>query len=1481
MDRLAELRQSSIGLLTPWIDVAWLPLKSGGAISLASLIRLDGMGAEIAELAAQCHFAYASPDDLADELRRHPAFQHLESLVQTNERALPVLAQLMSATGYDLGRAPLQAPGFVENHAQLLGGLHSLPGWRLVNKAIAATNFDAVAASLLKDLAAPLTTDRAERVLAEICSKGPAPQWRDAFNIYLREWVSSATATTLKARLSSLVLLAGDGSWQPSESLACGVYGIDSSRTLHPSLEEALAGIVFHNNHAPEAVLEGCEQAAGEVQASDLAVALDDWCESFAQSSVQPAIGALLGIFGQRAKPQAESWLLPIAYADYLHLLNWKDPGYDGGPSPRKRWMGGNSSAAQAFGLLQPVLTQPSSKSVRVQSLLGQPLVLELSSLDTMETLLAGSLNWLGGYGVEIRLRPIEGLRDFDLRRQKAILQRTAEVLLKDLYNQPHVNLTELWSLFEEADQVELDVAKSLILEGLPQLLTQLSGVKKQPLIAASLDAVDKGRREIASARRARAEVQGPNDRFYAALNELAVLVETNADVQKSLLDGVRKKVERYQYELSSIPFEILQNADDAVSEYQQMQKAEGRPPFVTSDIGRFVVASVDGALVLIHWGRPINFTGRHQGYRSDYARDLERMLMLGASAKDAEDGVTGKFGLGFKSVFSATNRPIVTSGDLHFEIVAGCLPQRAKLSGPANRLVKLYKTPAQYSLRPTVVELPMSQGRGALTGRFMSLAGLCAVFSREIRQVYVEELVHSWAPKVLLEKAGTWCEFGELQLPNKAGIVPSRLLVLRSKGGAVALRIDGGVVAFDHEADFPAPAIWVNAPTRGTAAVGVMINAEFEVDTGRGSLPQGAAAKRNLETAKRLADGLAPLVADLLHQTQADWTDWSTRLASSAQLSVAGFWYSLWATLFGSKPSEDASQDALLVDGHVRRLFCRVLERTGLVPNGMPSPFAQLAKRSGLSLSVKRDRLPVLPVLAQWPAFQSVYPTDGWCTEEVNEWLGSIAGSDGDESIVDLDRAAVMAALGEKRHFSADQVANLAAVIQAWPKGSTEEQGWRNELSSVFLMNQSGAWRPAAALLCFGPGLADPLAQFAPVDALLDDSYEAQGASWATVYPFLVTMRPQAQDVAQWCLNASDARKHHAVIHWLVCHLNDPTWHFIKVSPRADHWIFSLHADHELFAGISAEDQQMLLTKLGLLNAGGFLEVEIYEPVTDLDFPTIHRWWLSKRNELLPKYEQAFWPQRIDRARLAEDAIDREAWMTLFSLAVFRRFGRVRNEQNRAFLEFLHDKGWWETISFVHPDTGAEAWMGILRQYAETNQVSGEFEQWMDSFPRLYRMARWCDEYVALFRGLDYRDAKSAAALLTPATDASLSGSGFDAPTLHRTLRLGHNLVIRELLRAGVLTKEVAQAKAFMPGRTVLQFLAQMGHSGIETSEGIHAVLVSELGSAADASFDGDYDIPLLLLAGNPALQREVVQWAEQQDAMDQEEALAEEEPL
>ena len=64
---------------------------------------------------------------------------------------------------------------------------------------------------------------------------------------------------------------------------------------------------------------------------------------------------------------------------------------------------------------------------------------------------------------------------------------------------------------------------------------------------------------------------------------------------------------------------------------------------------------------------------------------DLEKMLLLSASDKGVQDGlpcVTGRFGLGFKSVFLFADRAAIWNGRLACDVVGGLYPRQLSQNG-------------------------------------------------------------------------------------------------------------------------------------------------------------------------------------------------------------------------------------------------------------------------------------------------------------------------------------------------------------------------------------------------------------------------------------------------------------------------------------------------------------------------------------------------------------------------------------------------------------------------------------------------------------------------------------------------------------------------------------------------------------------------------------------------------------------------------
>lgn len=1482
--------------ITAMREMRWLPLQSGNPVGLNQLFSVEKLNDDFASLLGKDGCRWVSVGALLNEVKEHKNFQSISPFILTGKKAFFAASDVLKKRNYFVGSSIHLTAELLRDSIKTLAELEDvIPAWRWVQRIMEAFPDDVhdILHDFLPNLQHRLPSRYCEQVMNFIaCNAGNKPLSKiglTIFGYYLKEWVNSDSPESLKNKLPDLRLVAEDGIFLRADLLVAGVHGAVPSSCLHHELVNILDRVLPPGDKNHREVCFDIETESTHVPHKPLSSVLENWAGDLSQTSVAPAVGALMGLFGLQAREVARQWLKPIAYDVFLEKLNWRDPGFKNGDIRDIEWMGGKSVPEDAFKIILPRLKIQDADHVQAFNIIGQTIDVNLVSNIHLDSLLAGSLVWLGGYNVEITLRPVESLLDRTLADQKRILKLTAEKLYSQLYNQRHVDFSDLWCQFDQSDQVELNAATSLILDGLPNMLGVLPAAKKQAKIKSCLDAYDQARRDAASENVANSK-KGKG-RKQQKLSDLASLLKEDADVQMAVLLGVRERVKHNQYQLSSIPFEILQNADDAVGEYQEMQTKSGKMCAAPEDIGRFVLCfdQIQKCVLLMHWGRPINYTGYSTDpniYNSDYAKDLEYMLMLGASGKSGDsETTTGKFGLGFKSVLLAADAPIVSSGDLQFQIVAGCLPVKATHSEWAT--VKKRHHPSSGRLRSTTVELSRLKNTRDVVQRFERLAGLCTVFLRHVRHIHIESdaaiTTHEWKPVTIYQDELTklaWCEMGKVQLPTEAsigqadsmvGMVTADLLVLRrgrmaagESDGALAVRLaHGGVVPF-ADRDVCVPAIWVNAPTRGTNAQGFVLNAKFEVDTGRGSLPQGEAATRNIEVAKKLADDLLPLVQHWFEDTRRQWPDSAKKLNGLAASSYAGFWHSWWKTLMCHLPSADASADVKLADGFACRLFDRFVERTGLTPNGLAGGDLALVHVLSLCLVMTdAQRKAVLPALTKWPKFLQRYPTSGWCSSEARGWLERVGRCP--ESLNELSRGAVLGVLGDPARLWPEDVNDLIAIIQVWSDQPTNKLLWKKELEPLQLQNRLGEWKPLKAF-CTWTNKGNRLAEFAPLSTLPDNSYEQQ-QDWAALVPFLADPTPSVIDVASWCRQAGsdDAKK--SVLYWLLENQNHSVWNNLKYPVSG--WMKQLSLKYPLLKGFKDEDRKTLLSKLGLLSDEKLkqyfdtAEQAQLPPVPEeLTLESIHCWWKNERTKHIDNYDRGFWPQDIDRHQLNELPIDRSAWMTLFTLAVIRMFGRSKDVQHRGFIELLNRRGWWDTIAFTDPEADAQSWMDILREYAEGSEFKADYERWMDSFPRIYRMARWCEPYADLFCGLDRRDAAEARRLLTSSSDSSLSGSGFDAPTLHRTLKAGHPLVIRELLRAGVLKSSVAKRMAFTPSQAVKDFLKSiMGSDApddIQSSEGIFETLSLHLNEES-ATFFGDYDIPLIVLSRSTELQQHV----------------------
>ncbi len=1452
-----------------WYEVEWLPLTNKRFISLSSLIFIKNLNSEISALAQSCDYAYATPGNLVAELQDHPAFTFLLAHVSSGEDALPVLGQLMTEAKLSIGLSARLCYRNIQKHLNILSSIDLLPAWGLLERATAATSLDAVEKHLIPEVTKQLSFEVCEHVLRQIPKLASASLVDEVFCLYLREWRGSASDPILRQGLGHLQLLNKAEIWTSAAELVAGVYGVMPEFVVDERQFELLAGLAVDNRLTPNFETFVSRDVVVSAVGQELCKDLEVYFEPLISSSVRPYVGVVAGLFGADVTPLAKSWLDPIGYDDYLIKLGWQDPGYEDSLERRLKWMG-NKTVAQALNTLRISLDVLSGSHVSAQSLTGVSVQVRIVLESEIETLFIKSDRWEGSR-CRVLMLPVIGLLAKEAKQQREILVRTAEGLLKDLYNQQQANLSELSALAGEADQITLDVARTLILEGLPQSLRSLPGILKNKKLAQALIELDDRRRDYASAKRAgRSKANGAADNLEAARVSLGELVESDQEVQNAVLAGIKSRVAHNQYEVSSIPFEIFQNADDAVGEMQLLQKTDHRSEFDSTAIGQLVVHSTDKTIRLAHWGRPINYAGRLANYRPDFANDLERMLMLGASAKDENESVTGKFGLGFKSVFLASSNPRVWSGDLCFEVLAGCLPVKWTASATTKRFYQMVQTPNHRGLRPTIIELPLDSDSSAseVIARFSGLAGLLPVFARKLRCVVVDDKSNSWQPRPLRMKGAELIEVGSVSLPVEGGWVQSRLLVFRVRSGSAVFRLgSGGIEEFDRKAQPAVPGIWVTAPTRGASARGVLLNASFQIDTGRASLEMGKSEEINSALTTSLANEVSRCLIKLHIDSETNWPALSVELGCSTSVSVAGFWYSLWSALLTEPPGQDAAMDVTLLDMFAHTLFCNVVKGSCRVPNGLKDENASLVDIEGICLSVNLTYLAsVVPRLCNWRQFTDKYPILRWCTNNVCEWLvrSEVINN---ERIPSLGITEVLSVLPDGR-LPQTEIRSLVDIIRAWPRNLGEEQQWREKLWSILLLSEAGTWVEAKLLIRGDGEDSDLLKRFAPKGALLHSDYAPGSEDFQFIEKYLLSWEIDPNALARWCLEADDDEAKTAVAKWLVRNIFGPTIHSLSYLRHLGGWLFELNEESAILVDLPLVEARLLISKLQLV------DIPLHPPkiYPNLDLESIYDWWSDRGSHWLSEYDKRLWPSRFDRQALMAEPYDRTAWLTLFSIGLFRRYGRVTDQQHSGFLDFLSNKGWWDTICKIHPEEGSEAWMNILREYGETQQTETLFELWMDSFPRMYRMARWLDTYVHLFQTLDYRNSNLAEFLLSPASDTSLSGSGLEAPTLSGMLRLGQHLVIRELLRLGALTSVVARQNAFAPRSAVIDLMSSFGCGELSSSSEIYNALVDILGEDK-ACFGGAYDIPLQLITSSEKARIEAEQWAKFGNLIEQDE--------
>lgn len=918
-----------------------------------------------------------------------------------------------------------------------------------------------------------------------------------------------------------------------------------------------------------------------------------------------------------------------------------------------------------------------------------------------------------------------------------------------------------------------------------------------------------------------------------------------------------REQIRDYGYDEFSVFAELLQNAEDAYIQRARLGMEMPAPCDITYRYTEFDRRPI---LEIEHRGRPFNYW--QHGSQQDWtlSRDVEGVLRSAGSFKPYSErhhgGVpdaptTGRFGLGFKSVYLLTDRPEIHSGPWHFAVESGCLPREMPLPRDLAPDVTLIRLPLRADVR--MLEdgarlldlLPFLRMVGRLefraaNGTASQLDVACTTLTAEGSTI-VEHVAVSGSERV----HGGVVRFLRCRSLAHAG----QLALLLGPEGMPA-RWDE---SFSHD-------IFAALPLRARLGCGVAVSHGFDVQSGRTHLVQTTA---NASRAAEIADLLAALVNGL-----------STSAVAGASRSrlLARFW-GLWRWEQGDAECAE-----------LRRILAHALValagQAPVVPTLDPQHPTSLAHGPCFFFSELPDAFREALLNASVAIIAGGLPptvltsvnvvADGFAA--AYRRACECAGVARSKTLVAVGWNEVAATFRERPWFAEEP-----SLLSCLAAGLNEEQarrvaGW---VSLCLVLGSDGAHqviraRPGELMVRDFPGMQHLPARLL---RLISSAYDAVALDFLRFAG--LRDRPSSDEMREWVTQRSlSASECVGILRYLG-----------QESRFKDYWDLASLFRSAWFPGEGRRISTAEGIELGLI-PGDAVAGEVFRAWLGLTdsieaappipprrqardvLEDLFGWWREHGTRWTARYEQRLYP--VGRPPAVRDGFydrdpgERREWLTLLLLGALHTMGRPGPEPHRDFLRRCDQKGWLDVFAAREPDAGM--WMQVLEQYLDDPSGKHEYYHWMRQFVAIFQISRWLPAYVEAFLNVArFTRPFALDEIIAPRTSPAFSGGGPDAPPLTRALGIGACFVLRELARIGIIRQRLAHPYCYVPTTKVCRLLDVLGAPMVlaapaaDRSAEIHRLLVALLGGER-ATFLRAFDLPLIALAEDQELQERLL---------------------
>ena len=593
--------------------------------------------------------------------------------------------------------------------------------------------------------------------------------------------------------------------------------------------------------------------------------------------------------------------------------------------------------------------------------------------------------------------------------------------------------------------------------------------------------------------------------------------------------------------------------------------------------------------------------------------------------------------------------------------------------------------------------------------------------------------------------------------------------------------------------------------------------------------------------------------------------------LGLAADLDLLDLWESIWFGLTSLAAAATLARGSDLARIVGLQALARMIDHPRGAPNGLRGKLRGFSNMAEVRYELSDVLLHkgVIAELCAWERFTNRYSRRTCVSREIANILRETNSS----SLQTLDLSALVCALERSRVPPTD--AQALGRLRLLTKEATDWEAdvLQERLTSLQFMSETREWVEAGKLLALHGSRLDPDESrrhaLSPPEYRLHRDYYAQAdGEWPAVVFFRLCrqrMEAPAERIVRWVLQAQSEEARSTALEYIA---DGDLGEQVAERVREREWLPT--ALSALPKNLTPQQVDKLRRRLASRHQITLVVQSGQPSAKPLRAPPKHvlgalyDWWRKEGPSARHAYAQAvypdgFLPSALRSSNAGNHSEHRTTWFTMFALACYQLLGRTRDPQHLGFIQRGMREGWWRNLAESRPPGDFRPWLESLERWSEPSQDDQVFLLWKRTLVDLYTIARGLDDYILLIRKLPGNIRAGSGSLdfiLRPSSSSDASRLGADVAPINRSLGIGVNWLIRELVRHGVYRREDERLLAphcwasTQRVRTLLNSLgAEIGDQpDITVSRDIRDFVVEHIG-ANHARFEGDFDLPLQIV--------------------------------